>query len=229
MHLQEIIQAVCKNRAVGAPPAKLQLQLPSSVPSGKNIADALSRLSFLTQKDRSGEETDAVKMIAEESTPMVLTAKEVPHEGHQGIVKMKSRLRTKVWWPKMDIGFCAPEPMQRVEPLTGPWQDVAIDELSLLPSGESLLVEVDYYSRFFEVSKSQSTTSQNMIEALTSIFVRCGYPFRLKCDNAAQFVSEEFEEFLSKNDIEHRKSPPFWPQANVRLNDKTELCLKCSK
>lgn len=24
------------------------------------------------------------------------------HEGHQGIVKMKNRLRTKVWWPKID-------------------------------------------------------------------------------------------------------------------------------
>ena len=24
------------------------------------------------------------------------------HEGHQGIVKMKNRLRSKVWWPKMD-------------------------------------------------------------------------------------------------------------------------------
>ena len=24
------------------------------------------------------------------------------HEGHQGIVKMKARLRTQVWWPKID-------------------------------------------------------------------------------------------------------------------------------
>ena len=27
---------------------------------------------------------------------------ELGHEGHQGVVKTKSRLRTKVWWPKMD-------------------------------------------------------------------------------------------------------------------------------
>lgn len=46
-------------------------------PGKTNIADALSRLNSLDQKDRSGEETDAVKMIAEESTPVVLTAKEV--------------------------------------------------------------------------------------------------------------------------------------------------------
>ena len=24
------------------------------------------------------------------------------HEGHQGIVKMKERLRSKVWWPGVD-------------------------------------------------------------------------------------------------------------------------------
>ena len=27
---------------------------------------------------------------------------EAAHEGHQRIVKTKSRLRTKVWWPKVD-------------------------------------------------------------------------------------------------------------------------------
>ena len=68
---------------------------------------------------------------------------ESAHEGHQGVVKTKSRLRTKVWWPKMDVdtermckgchgcqvvGQCSPpEPMQRTEPPTGPWQDVAAD------------------------------------------------------------------------------------------------------
>ena len=167
------------------------------------------------------------------------------HEGHQGIVKMKSRLRTKVWWPKMDTdaerickschgcqvvsGFCTPEPMQRVEPPTGPWQDVAIDVLGPLPSGESLLVVVDYYSRFFEVVIMRSTTSQKMIEALTPIFVRYGYPFTLKSDNAAQFVSEEFEEFLSKNGIEHRKSPPLWPQANGEVERQNRTLLKVLK
>ena len=46
-------------------------------PGKTNIADALSRLNFLDHKGTSGEERDAVKMIAEDSTPMVLTAKEV--------------------------------------------------------------------------------------------------------------------------------------------------------
>ena len=77
------------------------------------------------------------------------------HEGHQGIVEMKNQLRTKVWWPKIDhdaalvckschgcqvVGeFCAPEPTQRVEPPSGPWQGVAIDVLGPLPSERTYL------------------------------------------------------------------------------------------
>ncbi|CAH1999206.1 unnamed protein product [Acanthoscelides obtectus] len=31
-----------------------------------------------------------------------LAVLQAAHEGHPGIVGMKNRLRTKVWWPKMD-------------------------------------------------------------------------------------------------------------------------------
>ena len=73
-------------------------------------------------------------------------------KGHQGITKTKTQLRTKVWWPKMDHDaeqvckschwcqvveeFCAHEPMQWVEPPSGPWQAVAIDVLDPLPTRE---------------------------------------------------------------------------------------------
>ena len=86
------------------------------------------------------------------------------HKGHRGIVKMKACLRSKVWWPKIDsdakwvckschgcqvVGkFQVPEPMKRVKPPTGPWQDIAIDLMGPLHTGESLLVVVGYYSRF---------------------------------------------------------------------------------
>ena len=45
--------------------------------------------------------------------------------------------------------FQPPEPMQRVQPPSGPWQYLALDFLGPFPTGESLLVTVDYYSRFF--------------------------------------------------------------------------------
>lgn len=89
------------------------------------------------------------------------------HEGHPGIVSMKIRLRSKVWWPKIDkdakhyVRACKgctlvstpnpPNPMRRRELPAKPWIDVAIDYLGPLPSGHYLLVIVDYFSRYKEV------------------------------------------------------------------------------
>ena len=113
----------------------------------------------------------------------------IAHEGHQGIVKMKTRLQSKVWWPKMDsdveklcktchgcqvVGeFGAPELMLRVVPPAAPCQDISVDLLGPLPTGESILVVVDYFSRFLEVAILKPTTTANIIEAICPIFVRC--------------------------------------------------------
>ena len=75
----------------------------------------------------------------------------------------------------------------------------------------------------------RSTTSQKMIEALTPIFTRYGYPFSLKSDNAPQFVPEDFETFLAGHGIQHRKSPPIWPQANGEVERQNRTLLKSLK
>ena len=153
---------------------------------------------------------------------------EAAHEGHQGIVKTKSRLRTKVWWPKMDSDaerICkschgcqvvgqlnVPEPMKRTKAPSGPWQDVVVDLMGLMPTGESLLVVVDYYSLYYEVVIMHSTTTEKIVDALSRNFARFGFPHSLKLDNGPQFLSEDFQSFLQESGIEHRTSPPLWPQ-----------------
>ena len=49
-------------------------------PGKTNIADALSRLNSVIQKDCSGEKADFVRVLAQESTPVAMTAKEVERE-----------------------------------------------------------------------------------------------------------------------------------------------------
>lgn len=89
---------------------------------------------------------------------------ELAYEGHSGIVNMKKILRTKVWWPGIDKDvekFCKschgcqlvsqsakPEPMCRTKMPDGPWQYLAADLLGPLPTGESVLVVIDYNSRY---------------------------------------------------------------------------------
>lgn len=82
--------------------------------------------------------------------PKILRDKVVKlaHEGHQGVVKTKYRLRSKVWWPGMDkdveelckrchgcqvtSSYGPPEPMCRVLPPNAPWQDCSADLLGPL-------------------------------------------------------------------------------------------------
>ena len=49
-------------------------------PGRTNIADALSRLNSMDQKDHSSEETDFVRVIAQECTPVAMSAREVERE-----------------------------------------------------------------------------------------------------------------------------------------------------
>ena len=113
------------------------------------------------------------------------------HEGHQEIVKTKLRLRSKVWWPKIDAeveDYCKrcqvvsehnlPEPMAQTILPNGPWQDCATDLMGPLPNGESILVIVDYFSRDYEVDFLGSTTTERIIESLIPIFLALAHPLR---------------------------------------------------
>lgn len=176
--------------------------------------------------------------------PKILRDKVVrlAHEGHRGVVKTMYQLRTKVWWPGMDKdveNLCKvchgcqvtsscnpPDPMCRVLPPSAPWQDCSADLLGPLPTGESILVVVDYYSRFLEVAILKSTTSTKIIEAITPMFARFGVLFSLRTDNGPQFVSEEFESFLQAHGVEHRRTTPLWPQANDEVERQNRSLLK---
>ena len=125
--------------------------------------------------------------------------------------------------------YSPPEPMQRTEPPTGPWQDLAAELMGPMPGGENLLVVVDYYSRYYEFVVTWSTTSPKIIAALTEIFARFGYPYLLKADNEPQFDSREFEELLRERGIEQRRSPPLWPQANGEVERQNRTLLKAMK
>ena len=171
--------------------------------------------------------------------PQVLS---LAHEGHPGIVSMKQRLRSKVWWPGIDREaerFCKtchgcqlvsspsnPEPIKSTPLPSGPWQDLAIDLLGPLPSGDSVLVVVDYFSRYYEVEIMRSTTSEKIIECLEKIFTTHGLPLSLRSDNGPQFSSDTFEQYLKDQGIEHRKTTPLWPQANGEVERQNKSLLK---
>ena len=167
---------------------------------------------------------------------------ELGHEGHPGIVVMKRNLRTKVWWPGIDrdaekecrscygcqlVGVpTKPEPMQRTKLPDAPWEHLAADFLGPLPSGESLFVLVDYYSRWKVVEVMKSTTAEKTVKYLKEVFSVYGLPLSITTDNGPQFISDTFAEYMRENGIQHRRITPLWPQANGQVERQNRSFMK---
>lgn len=60
---------------------------------------------------------------------------------------------------------------------------------------------------------TSSTTSQ-AIGKLRNVFAAYGFPEEIVSDNGPQLVSQDFEQFLSTNNIKHTKAPPYHPISN---------------
>jgi hypothetical protein len=167
---------------------------------------------------------------------------ELAHEGHLGVVGTKQALRTKVFWPGMDKQaekYCKschgcqvtgkppqPEPIRCTKLPSSPWSDIAVDFLGPLPSGEHILVVVDYFSRWFEIAYMKSITADQTIKELNKIFFTHGLPKSIRSDNGPQFRSTEFREYCEHLGINHFRVIPKWPQANGEVERQNASLLK---
>ena len=95
-----------------------------------------------------------------------------------------------------------PEPIKSTPLPQGPRQGLALDLLLLLPPGDSVLVVVEYFSRYYEIEIMHSTPSEKIIESLERIFMIHGLPLSVTSDNGPQFVSRMFERYLEGCGIE---------------------------
>ncbi|CAK1601714.1 unnamed protein product [Parnassius mnemosyne] len=152
---------------------------------------------------------------------------------------MKGRLRSKVWWPRIDkdveqlVKTCKgctlvglPHPtalMKRRELPAVPWIDVIMD---LMPSNEYLLVVVDYYSRYKEVKNYKNITSLQIIKMVKEMFSRLGYPISITADNGMQFVSEEFRSVCKECNIKLFSTVPYWSQMIGEIERQNRDILK---
>ena len=149
------------------------------------------------------------------------------HDGHQGIQRSQLRARTSVWWPGMvsqvkdfveNCSTCVCNFIPHHEPLIStplpdyPWQKIASDLFYW--KGQQYMVVIDYFSRYPEVVKLNSTTSSSIIVALKAMFSRYGIPQTLITDNGPQFSSEEFAKFALNYEFGHKTSSPYFPQSN---------------
>ena len=132
-------------------------------------------------------------------------AVQIAHEGHQGITKTKSFLRSKVWFPNLSdrvertIKGCVAcqtlsrgpnmEPLKMSELPSGPWKDLSADFCGPLPTGEYLFVITDEYSRYPIVEINRSVSANTVIPVLEKVLSEFSYPQTIKTDNGSPFQS----------------------------------------
>lgn len=149
------------------------------------------------------------------------------HEGHQGVVKCRARVRQSVWWPGLSQQLnelvlkchaCIKERTNHTEPLIPsdlperPWQKLGTDLFVL--NGKTYLLVVDYYSRYVEVANLSLTSSEDFTTHLKSIFACHGIPETLVSDNGPQLSSSTFSEFAGAYGFRHVTSSPKHPRSN---------------
>ncbi|XP_078253747.1 ER membrane protein complex subunit 2 isoform X1 [Rhinoraja longicauda] len=151
------------------------------------------------------------------------------HSGHPGIVKMKALTRKYVWWPKVDAEVeqagraCESCQLEQRMPRQVPlhpwefpgqsWKRLHIDFAGPF-LGHTFMLVVDAYSKWLEVFKMSSITSQATITRLRRLFAAYGLPEHIVTDNGTQFTSEEFKNFMQQNGILHSTSAPGHPASN---------------
>ena len=167
---------------------------------------------------------------------------QLAHEGHQGIHKTKALLRSKVWFPNMTtkaesvVKSCIPcqantnrtniEPLSMSSLPSGPWKKLSLDFCGPLPSGDTLMVMQDEYSRYPVVEILRKTTVESVIPVVDKIFSEFGFPKEIKTDNGPQFKSSVWREYMKECGIKHRRITPLWPRANAQAETFNKPLMK---
>lgn len=220
----------------------LMQKLKAAIDSG-NFKDADLKL-YAAFQDEFGYTGNLIIRHSKLIIPSSLRSRmlDICHEGHPGETAMKKRLRSKCWWPRMDeevrrkVLSCRgctlvsipekPEPMIRKELPDEAWSDIAVDFLGPMPTGEHLMVIIDYYSRYMEIEIMPTITATETVKRWDRIFTRLGYPRTILMDNGRQFVSKAVEEYCHLNGIKKMHTTPYWPQANGEVERQNRSILK---
>uniref|UniRef100_A0A3B3BNI0 Integrase catalytic domain-containing protein n=1 Tax=Oryzias melastigma TaxID=30732 RepID=A0A3B3BNI0_ORYME len=114
-----------------------------------------------------------------------------------------------------------------------PWEYTGVDYVGPLPRTSSgnvyILVFVDYFSKWIEVSAVREATAQVAAKKFISdVFARHGSPSYLISDRGTPFVSDLFEHVVSVLGTEHRLTTAYHPQTNAteRVNRTLKTAIR---
>ena len=155
--------------------------------------------------------------------------------GHQERNKMVELIKHFFHWPtmtkdclkhiracatcqKMDKSTPRRNEMQMREMSTIQFERVAVDLVGPFPTAVGgfrfMLTCIDMATLWLEAIPIRTTTAKVIINQLTNIFSRCGFPAALTSGNGSQFTGKIFQKWLKQKGIKHIKASPYHPQDN---------------
>ena len=164
--------------------------------------------------------------------PKALRARviDLAHAGHQGIVKTKKLIRSRVWFEGIDhavetkVKKCKEcqattdkpsfEPLKPSKMPEAPWHTVAGDFYGPMEDGTYWFVNICEHSQWASVDKVRKTDEEHTEKVLERLFSTFGAPVVYKSDNGSPFQSYRFAEFAKRWGFKHRRVTPEWPRAN---------------
>lgn len=166
------------------------------------------------------------------------------HTCHLGMVKMKCKARSYVWWPGIDADIerlckeCITCIMESAEPpksapkpwpyVSEPWSRLHVDFLGPY-EGKTFLIIIDSTTKWIEAFLMPRTTGSHVCKILRETFARFGLPTEVVSDNGPPFTSHEIQEFMKNNGIKHTFTPVYHPASNGAAENAVKLCKKALK
>lgn len=148
------------------------------------------------------------------------------HDGHIGIVRMKSLARRYVYWLNIDrdieefVRYCEPcqcqsnkgSGIEKWPESRYPFERIHVDFFHFRKS--VFLLVVDSFSKFFDVFLMKETGATAVIGKLRTLFAYFGLPMLMVSDNGPPFRSHLYLKFFKANGIKYIHSPIYIPESN---------------
>ena len=169
------------------------------------------------------------------------------HQGHPGIVKMKLRAQTSMYWLGLNkeienhVMHCEPcqvlsksqqkEPAIPMEIPSRPWQKLGVD--LFLHDSSWYVIVADYYSKYPWIFQLAAISSKDVISALKFCFSEYGIPEEVISDNGPQFTAREYQDFAAQYGFRLTTSSPYYPKGHGFIERQVQtiknLLSKCAK
>ena len=108
--------------------------------------------------------------------------------------------------------------MQKREVATIPFERVAVDLVGPFPTATGgfifMLTCIDMATRWTEAIPIKTITTKTIINQLTGIFTRNGFPSAIVTDIGTQFTGKAFQRWVKSKGMRHIRSAPYHLQGN---------------